>query len=53
MQMTLTSGAKLHRPSQRNVDDITTKVIKTNSPNHLQTCSQGLKAHVVFVEWVF
>ena len=27
--------------------------MKTNSPNPLQTCSQGLKAHVVFVEWVF
>ena len=34
-------------------DDVITKVMKTNSPNSLQTCSQGLKAHVVFVEWVF
>ena len=27
--------------------------MKTNSPNHLQICSQLLKAHVAFVEWVF
>ena len=27
--------------------------LKTKSPNHIQTCSQLLKAHVAFVEWIF
>ena len=41
--------AQWHKSS----DDVITKVMKTNSPNHLQVCSQLLKAYVVFVEWVF
>ena len=57
---------KLHGPSQRKFeilvilaqwlkssDDVITKVMKTDSSNHIQTCSQLLKAHLVFVEWVF
>ena len=38
----------LHMVTYKSSDDV-----KTNSSNHLQTCSQLLKAHVAFVEWVF